>query len=577
MKTKIENIFWFIAGIGIVFCLGASQLQHTPDMDTIGQGSSYLKITSGEKDNYDDATNAARTATIVIAAYNASPKSIAVADYVCDGTNDEVQIHAAFDEIEASDWGQGLIYFSEGDFKCGSTVNQNVPASFRGAGMNRTYIRLDADCDLWRIGETNNIYIVNFQGIKFHGQDHTGNGLVLYGVSEISASDCEWRGFAGSDIIFRPTIASTWNYFHNCYFLASGTNIVASIVIEDSPYEIEELILSECFIGGQFGPAFKVENGADPSNIIISGNRFLRGGILIEGGHNFVIEGNEFKKMSWTVTEAIKFADRGVSTDIGAIITGNNMPASGNTTVEYGVWIGSNNDKIDVIGNNWNAATIEGIHTEAGANANGRTIELSGKYVKIPNLYNIPAGDIAATDRQAAIDELDDEKVAKTTRNVPIPLSYFVTSEAGSGTNNACQVSFEVNANERAEIRGRSYETNALHTAYCYSIPMTIGEYPLMPNFSSWSANAFQYTIRTDSTNIADNLINIYLCEGTNQTAIATNLVSTTAGVDLTGYISTNDVINALGDGDTFWPRVEFQSMNTSDCYLVELENNYNE
>ena len=105
------------------------------------------------------------------------------------------------------------------------------------------------------------------------------------------------------------------------------------------------------------------------------------------------------------------------------------------------------------------------------------------------------------------------QKVTKTSRNVPIPLSYFVESTAGSGANNSCQVSFEASANEQVEIQGRSYDTSDLRTAYVYSIPMTIGEYPLMPNFTSWQANAFTYTIRTDSTNVTDNLINIAICQ----------------------------------------------------------------
>ena len=159
--------------------------------------------------------------------------------------------------------------------------------------------------------------------------------------------------------------------------------------------------------------------------------------------------------------------------------------------------------------------------------------------------------------------------------STPIPLSFFATSEAGSGSNNSCQVSFETNANQRVEIRGLSYETNVLQTAYAYTIPFTIGEYPLMADFSSWQTNAFSYTIRTTTTNIADNLINLYLCSGTNQTAMATNIVSTTADTELSGNILTNATINALGDTDSIWWRVEMQSKSTNACYLIELLVNY--
>jgi len=61
-----------------------------------------------------------RTATVVVAASDASAKSKAQADYVCDGTDDQVEIQAAIDSLPSSG---GKVVLMEGEYNLASAVN----------------------------------------------------------------------------------------------------------------------------------------------------------------------------------------------------------------------------------------------------------------------------------------------------------------------------------------------------------------------------------------------------------------------------------------------------------------------
>lgn len=63
--------------------------------------------------NFGDFIDTIGQPTFVVAAYNASDASKGRADYVCDGTNDEVQINAAINALPS---GGGRVFLTEGDF-----------------------------------------------------------------------------------------------------------------------------------------------------------------------------------------------------------------------------------------------------------------------------------------------------------------------------------------------------------------------------------------------------------------------------------------------------------------------------
>jgi hypothetical protein len=75
--------------------------------------------------------NSNRSATLVVAASNATAKSKAVADYVCDGTADHVQIQAAIDSLNGHAAG-GKVQLSEGLFSTSSPIVMKPEIALEG-------------------------------------------------------------------------------------------------------------------------------------------------------------------------------------------------------------------------------------------------------------------------------------------------------------------------------------------------------------------------------------------------------------------------------------------------------------
>ena len=85
------------------------------------------------------ARNTKGGATIIVAASDAPASVKAVADYVCDGTNDEVELEAAYAALPAgsTSGGGGTIRLSTGTFEIGTTIDfqGNTPVQLIGDGF----------------------------------------------------------------------------------------------------------------------------------------------------------------------------------------------------------------------------------------------------------------------------------------------------------------------------------------------------------------------------------------------------------------------------------------------------------
>lgn len=81
-----------------------------------------------------------RGATIKIAASNATDKSKTAADYVCDGTADEVELSAAIAELPS---GGGSIELSEGTFNLNSNLLINKSNIFITGQGRATFVNND--------------------------------------------------------------------------------------------------------------------------------------------------------------------------------------------------------------------------------------------------------------------------------------------------------------------------------------------------------------------------------------------------------------------------------------------------
>lgn len=99
----------------------------------------YVKVVAVDKSNqrstpsaeYSPATgDTQRGSALVVAASNASPASKAGADYVCDGTNDEIEINNAISELT----GGGEVKLTEGTFLPNASIILNDNIHFAGSG-----------------------------------------------------------------------------------------------------------------------------------------------------------------------------------------------------------------------------------------------------------------------------------------------------------------------------------------------------------------------------------------------------------------------------------------------------------
>lgn len=89
--------------------------------------------------------------TVLVAAVNARDRTKAVADYVCDGVNDNVEIQAAITAVGNAGLGGGRVVLSEGEFNVsmsggyGIVFNKSYGGVLQGMGMFATVIQNEDD------------------------------------------------------------------------------------------------------------------------------------------------------------------------------------------------------------------------------------------------------------------------------------------------------------------------------------------------------------------------------------------------------------------------------------------------
>jgi parallel beta-helix repeat protein len=123
----------------------------TPNL-TLGDGDLYVTGTT-EVDG-DLAAKTGGTATFVVAASNASDRVKNQADYVADGTADDVEIQAAIDALPipvTNAGGGGTVMLSEGTFFISSSIKLKKQVSLVGQGRFSSVIRVSSGADVTAI------------------------------------------------------------------------------------------------------------------------------------------------------------------------------------------------------------------------------------------------------------------------------------------------------------------------------------------------------------------------------------------------------------------------------------------
>lgn len=138
MKRILPGAALTAATVGVVLAVGG--LWRVDGVNIVDDAVTSAKMAAG-----------APHAHIVVAASAAPAKVKATADYVCDGTDDDVQIQAAVDALPAYHNG-GTVELSGGTFYVGTTVDLRGAMILQGQG-DATYVRAGADSNLNSIGD----------------------------------------------------------------------------------------------------------------------------------------------------------------------------------------------------------------------------------------------------------------------------------------------------------------------------------------------------------------------------------------------------------------------------------------
>ena len=160
-------------------------------------------------------TSVAGGGGLLVAASDACQYDKQRAFRICDGVDDQVEIQAALDYLEAQTDG-GKLSLSAGNFSIGPTAGIVLPSNviLRGAGVNTTFLKLAATCssvDL--LAQTSSGGWVFIQDMTIDGNEAataTGNGIVMAASSVDHRIDNVFvRSFSGDGIV----LADCWGTY----------------------------------------------------------------------------------------------------------------------------------------------------------------------------------------------------------------------------------------------------------------------------------------------------------------------------------------------------------------------------
>jgi hypothetical protein len=378
-----------------------------------------------------------RAATLVVAASNSTADGCAAADLVCTGTDDQTTINLAIDSCTALPNG-GRVLLLEGTYNLTAPVVLKSRVELVGVGEGTILYPANANLvaisvvgpnaavrDMWLLGQSG---LSGFSGVGISGapwlkvdgvtiwQFTTGITTGEYSrVSECVLDSCNTGVSAGGG-----GVAGTATTINRCsiFTRAGGTGIRTQSGTQ----------ITNCMVGGG---AIGVEVTNPRSSYHgtggqISGSFFTQqtsAGILVATDSNqWVISGNTLHDVGTTsagTAAGIWLRDRADN----SVVIGNSI-VGWTRYLEHGIRISPQtmnpalytqvlwftNQNVALLDNAILASNITGASiSDGGTNTvvRGMNIDLPATQVSV-----VPNGDITATDAQAALEELDAEKLA---------------------------------------------------------------------------------------------------------------------------------------------------------------------
>ena len=230
-----------LAVLPLLFCGCSPGI--APSTDTVATTSSR---TAAESPSNEDVPQP-RPDHVFIASSEASTRVKSRADYVCDGTDDHVDIQAAIDSLPEQSGEQfsvsgGTVELSAGSFHLGGSIDcQDKIVNLVGAGMSSTELTLQdgVDDDVlvvgtgtqqgWPSGRIAQLS-VNGNGKK----QKKGSGIRVFAglrltIERVRVSECKETGIflQGSSAEVRPAIGT----IENCHIAVSYTHLTLPTIL----------------------------------------------------------------------------------------------------------------------------------------------------------------------------------------------------------------------------------------------------------------------------------------------------------------------------------------------------------
>jgi parallel beta-helix repeat protein len=296
---------WYISGISTTNWefLHTTQAGNA-DLVMAKDGSGDLTFKKLENDNFDYNRN--RTVSVTVAAYNSTAKDKATADYVCDGTSDEVEINAAIVETGAANG--GIVMLLPGTYALDDTIDITYDDVYlKGSGKQSTDIKTVVS-DTFHSIEIQGASNIVVSDLAITRADSTGYGIRCVnaiGTNRIQVNNCHIEGGAYNVAIDSNQFCNITNCEleadTSAIFVNDGDNIeissnnftntstpISISVVGLSPSKLK--ILNNYSVSDQF----LTMTGCDDS--VISGNTQIAGNDtaieLISSDNNHIINNN---------------------------------------------------------------------------------------------------------------------------------------------------------------------------------------------------------------------------------------------------------------------------------------------
>ena len=390
----------------------------------------------------------ARGFTKVVAASDSLDTSNA--DYVCDGTDDQVEIQQAIDAVANA--GGGTVKLLEGTYNIAATIDMKDNVVLKGSGYG-TYLKAVAGISQWIIhgGTTSFIKHTKIQNMRIENTDVSSVRLIAEFFDDIEISGCYFKN-TKTDIFYAKFFHSS---IHDNYFGGTQYTWSADGYSEDTVFANNVIGGGLSFSGGSnnhkrlvfVGNLFIGDTGSNynfiaPSTgneeFIIMGNIFRNSGryLLYLAGKRHIVQGNYFynagrEAMYFTgltdsivkgniVKDAATLADNTyqailvTGTSKNNLVSGNKISSSQANKPQYGIKEDSSNDDYNEISNNviedYSTAPflLSGVHSQACNNSGETSVVDERKLVRMKNTSGstISAGSLVVLKSVAAGNEV---------------------------------------------------------------------------------------------------------------------------------------------------------------------------